>query len=122
MNQLLPDFIQPQPDEAFVSDIRKLTEIAVSESGDCMTPELLEILAGMLVTGALTATSTELEQASLEVKCPEWVSSLLIGLHLLSIIDGELSEKRSYASRVTWMPSARSSINLAMRQYESTTP
>jgi hypothetical protein len=119
---LLPDFINPQPDEGLVADVRKLAEIAVSESGDCMTPELLEILTGMLVTGALTATSTELEQASCGIKCPEWVSSLLIGLHLLSAIDGELSEKRSYASRVTWMPSARSSINIAMRQYESTTP
>lgn len=123
---LLPDFIDTQPDEGLVADVRKLAEAAVSELGGQMTPELLEVLTGILVAGSLTATSAEIDNAetasSQHTEFPAWAEGMFLVLRQLAVTSFECRERRSYAARPMWIEIARRYATIALQKYESTTP
>jgi len=123
---LLPDFIDIQPDASLVADVRKLAEISLHTLGHQLSPDMLDILAGILVAGTLNARSSEIERAAtsspLPKPIPPWATAFYLGLRLLAITRDEQQSKVTSKSRKGWHESARRSIDTALEEYESTTP
>jgi hypothetical protein len=122
---LLPDFIDIQPDASLIADVRKLAEILLHTFGSQLSPDMLEILAGILVTGTLNARSSEIERAatSSQIKrLPQWATAFYLALRLLAVTHYERQEKTTSGGRKGWYQSARLSLDTALKAYESTTP
>lgn len=123
---LLPDSIDIQPDEGLVADVRKLAEISLHTLGHQLSPDMLEILSGILVAGTLNARSSEVERAAtsspLPKPAPPWAAAFYLALRLLAVTQYEKQDKRAARDRKGWHLSARVSIDTALKEYGSTTP
>lgn len=123
---LLPDFIETQPDEGLVADVRKLAELSLHTLGHQLSPNMLEILSSILVAGTLNARSSEIERAAtlspLPKPAPPWAAAFYLGLRLLAVTQHEQQKKRAAGSRKVWHISARQSLDTALEGYASTTP
>jgi hypothetical protein len=128
MNQLLPDFIQPQPDPDEVALIRSLAQYVVAQPIAADIPGLVPMLADILVTGSLTVDSEIVRvmwRVAKDVASDTVMHHLITALFQLSADDiTELQRQMAHPRRDEWNAYAAMSLNratLALTQETKTT-
>jgi len=122
---LLPDFIDPQPEPELVNTLRELGERVLSEHGTALPPIAVEVLAALLTTGKIEHVSEVLDLFNYDVhppsgRLPEWATHVLYATHQLMITNKEIEEREAFHARGRWHYSARAALYLAQKELTTT--
>lgn len=122
---LLPDFIDPQPEPELVNTLRELGTRALAEHGERLPPIAIEALSDFLTTGRLYIDSAHAESFNYAANprllgVPDWVTDMLFAVHQLTITQTEMKTARTCVERSTWHSKARRALEQAQKYLTTT--
>lgn len=118
---LLPDFIDPQPEPELVNILRELGERVLAELGTQIPPTTVEVLANFLTTGRLGHISDLLNEFNYDAQLPSgglpaWATHVLYATHQVMVTSREIAEQEAFHARDQWHNRAQAALDLAQKE------